>query len=80
MRNKMLLGRRNFSNWDRWYLEKLDDDTLRTDANAATKACGHGRLKHANGSYTDSGEHLGGVSRTVLDDYVPPVVLISDEE
>ena len=69
-----------FSDDDWWYLRKLDNDTLRIEANKATRAFGHGRLKHRDGSFTDIGGSSGGVTRTVLDDYQPPIVESSDEE
>jgi hypothetical protein len=69
-------GKTNFTFLEKWYLDKLDDDTLRKDANAATRATGHGRLRHKDGST----QVIGSVSRTVLDDYEPPLIISSDEE
>jgi hypothetical protein len=73
-------GKKDFSWNDQWYLRNLDNDILRKRANAATRAAGHGRLKHQDGSTSDIGNHLGGISRTVLDNYQPPLIPGSDEE
>jgi hypothetical protein len=73
-------GKKHFSWNEQWYLTKFDDDTFRENVNAATKAVGHGRLRHKDGSTSDIGNHLGGISRTVLDDYQPPLIPSSDEE
>ena len=61
-------------------LADLDNGRLRTAANHAVKAFGHGRVKMSDGSFIDIGRNCGGMTRTVLDDYVPLVVPSSDEE
>jgi len=58
----------------------LDSDKLRKQANDATKAYGHGRIKHANGSHTDIGSGTGGLTRTILDNWVPPVLSDADDD
>ena len=53
---------------------------LRKQANDATKAYGHGRIKHANGSFTDIGAETGGLTRTILDNWVAPVLPDADDD
>ena len=53
---------------------------MRTAANDAVRAFGHGRLKMSDGRFIDIGTNCGGMTRTVLDDWVPLVVTSSDEE
>ena len=49
-----------------------DSDQLRVEANKATIASGHGRLKRRNGEFDDIGGSTGGGTRRALDNYVPP--------
>ena len=58
---------------------------LRKQANDATKAYGHGRIKHANGSFTDIGAATGCLTRTTLDNWVAdanddPVLSEADDD
>jgi len=43
---------------------------LQEAANNATRRCGWGRIKHKDGSFEDVAPHIGGITRTVLDDHV----------
>ena len=52
-------------------LALLADDTLRKQANEATRISGFGRIKHEDGSYEDLAPHGGGIVRTVLDRMLP---------
>jgi hypothetical protein len=61
-------------------LQDFDSDKLRRQSNDATKAYGHGRIKHANGSHTDIGSATGGLTRTILDNWVPPVLSDADDD
>ena len=49
-----------------------DSDTLRVEANKATVASGHGRLKAQSGQFVDIGGSTGGGTRRALDNYIPP--------
>ena len=49
-------------------------------ANEVTKEHGHGRIKSADGSHVDIGPGVGGATRSLLDNFVPPVIVSSDEE
>ena len=48
-------------------LSDLRTGKLRHEANAATKASGWGRIKHADGSFEDITPNGGGIVRSVLD-------------
>jgi hypothetical protein len=73
-------GRTRFSDYELTLLLDLDSDQLRKLANNATKAYGHGRIKHANGSFTDIGAETGGLTRTILDNWVAPVLPDADDD
>ena len=73
-------GRTRFSDRELTLLLDLDSDKLRQQSNAATKAHGHGRIKHADGSFTDIGAEAGGLTRTFLDNWVAPVLPDADED
>ena len=73
-------GHTRFTSSQRTLLADLDSGRLRIAANDAVKAFGHGRLKMADGSFNDLGQHCGGMTRTILDDWVPIVVPPSDDE
>jgi hypothetical protein len=73
-------GRTRFSDYEVTLLLDLDSDQLRKLANNATKAYGHGRIKHANGSFTDIGAATGGLTRTILDNWVAPVLSVADDD
>jgi hypothetical protein len=75
---KRVAGRNRFSQGEQQMLKDLDSGALLLRANAATRASGHGRLKNADGTFQDIGAHTGGLARTVLDDWKPPV--LEDEE
>ena len=53
-------------------LEHLDSGELLRRANEATRASGHGRLRNQDGTFKDIG--TGGLLRTVLDNWMPPVL------
>ena len=53
-------------------LEQLDSGELLRIANEATRASGHGRLRNQDGTFKDIG--TGGLLRTVLDNWRPPVL------
>ena len=67
-------GRRNWSESDQDTLAKLDSGRLRMDSNDATKASGFGRVKLKDGPYVDIGPNTGGLTRTILDDFVPAAI------
>ena len=75
-------GRKNFNDHEQALLRDLASDTLRTQANAATRRSGWGRIKHLDGTYEDIAPHKGGIVRTVLDNIVVEVLCEeeSDEE
>jgi len=73
-------GRTRFSDRELTLLLDLDSDKLRQQSNAATKAHGHGRIKHADGSFTDIGAEAGGLTRTFLDNWVAPVLSDGDDD
>ena len=73
-------GKTKFTYSQMKLLADLDSGHLRTAANHAVKAFGHGRVKKIDGSFIDIGTNCGGMTRTVLDDWVPLVVPSSDEE
>ena len=75
-----LSGRKRFGDWEWKLLQDFDSDKLRRQSNDATKAYGHGRIKHANGSHTDIGAATGGLTRTILDNWVPPVLSDADDD
>ena len=56
----------------------LDSGSLQEAANHATNAFGHGRLRLDNGDFVDF--EPCGMTRGLLDNFVPPVVLCSDDE
>ena len=66
-------GRRNFSARQRAELALLANDTLRKEANKATRKSGFGRIKHEDGSYEDIARHGGGIVRTLLDHMTPHI-------
>ena len=53
-------------------LRLYDSDKLRVEANKATVASGHGRLKGRSGQFVDIGGSTGGGTRRALDNYIPP--------
>ena len=53
-------------------LRDLRNGTLLRQLNEATMAYGHGRLHCEDGSTLDIGGSTGGLTRHVLDHYVPP--------
>ena len=73
-------GQDNFTSEDHTFLRDFDSGKLRRLANEAGIAHGHGRIKYADGSHVDIGPGVGGATRSLLDNFVPPVVLSSDEE
>jgi hypothetical protein len=73
-------GRKIFGAWEWQLLQDFDSDQLRMQSNDATKAHGHGRIKHANGTHTDIGSAIGGLTRTILDNWVPPVLSDADDD
>jgi hypothetical protein len=68
---KRAAGRGRFSYGDQQLLRDFDTGDLLRQANAATRASGHGRLKNADGTFQDIGASTGGLARTVLDDWKP---------
>jgi hypothetical protein len=73
--NQRQSGRSRFGDWEWKLLKDFDSDKLRRQSNDATIAYGHGRIKNADGSVTDIGSETGGLTRTILDNWVPPAVL-----
>ena len=73
--NQRQSGRSRFGDWEWKLLKDFDSDKLRRQSNDATIAYGHGRIKNADGSVTDIGAETGGLTRTILDNWVPPDVL-----
>ena len=73
-------GFSKFTNYDMKVLSDFDSGKLCLQANEATKASGHGRLKKADGTFVDIGAETGGATRTILDDWVPPDVPASESE
>ena len=71
-------GHRKFSHQNKRTLEQYDAGRLFKWANESTLASGFGRIKRKDGSYVDIGRNAGGLTRTILDDYVPPVIEDSD--
>jgi len=65
-------GRTRFSKEDKQLLEDYDNGNLLRQANDATKASGHGRLRNSDGTFQDIGGSTGGLARTVLDNWEPP--------
>ena len=72
--------RLTFSDLDTTLLRDLDSGKLRKLCNDATKEFGHGRIRMSDGSHVDIGSNVGGATRTLLDDFQPPVIPSSDEE
>ena len=73
LRRSQKAGRSKFSARDLSELALLADDTLRTQANEATRYSGFGRIKHEDGSYEDIARHGGGIVRTLLDHMTPNI-------
>ena len=69
-----------FSKQDQALLDDLDTGKLRREANEATKAFGHGRIRMADGTYADIGSGTGGLTRTILDGFIPPLIALSSSE
>ena len=53
-------------------VREFESGHLRTKANDAVKAYGHGRLHARDGSHMDIGGNTGGLTRRLLDSYVIP--------
>ena len=70
----------NFARWGLKLLEELDNGQLRAAANRAANTFGHGRIRDSDGRFTDIGQNLGGITRTILDDYVPIEIPSSESE
>ena len=66
-------GRRKFSAWQQSELALLANDTLRKQANEATRKSGFGRIRHEDGSYEDIARDGGGIVRTLLDHTVATI-------
>ena len=73
-------GFSKFTHYEMKVLSDFDSDKLRKQANEATKASGHGRLKNADGTFIDIGAETGGLTRTILDNWVPPDFPSEDED
>ena len=72
--NKQSLKKRAaFSMKDNQQLKDLHSGKLLRVCNDATKAFGHGRIRHEDGHYVDIGPGTGGLTRTILDHFVPPI-------
>ena len=72
-------GFSKFTHYEMKVLSDFDSGKLRKQANEATKASGHGRLKNADGTFIDIGAETGGATRTILDNWVPPDFPSEDE-
>jgi hypothetical protein len=73
-------GRKRFSSAEQQMLDDLDSGFLLHRANEATRASGHGRLKNPDGTFQDIGAHMGGLARTVLDNWGPRVLPHEEDE
>ena len=58
--------------WQRDLLERWDSGELLRELNNAVAAWGHGRLRSADDEHLDIGGGTGGVSRRLIDGWVPP--------
>ena len=67
-------NKRRFSNDELQLLHDFDSGELLRQANDATRASGHGRLRSEDGTFQDIGASTGGLLRTVLDNWRPPVL------
>ena len=56
-------GDRDLSDQDMTLLDDFDTGKLRKQANNATTASGHGRIRFADGGYVDIGAEVGGAAR-----------------
>ena len=73
LRQSQKRGRRNFSARQQSELALLANDTLRKEANEATRKSGFGRIRHEDGSYEDIARDGGGIVRTLLDNTVATI-------
>ena len=64
-------SRETLSRSDHWWLERLDNDTLRRTANDLTIKSGHGSVRCRNGDVVMLGSNTLSHTRRVLDDFVP---------
>jgi hypothetical protein len=70
--------KRRFSNAELQLLHEFDTGELLREANDATRASGHGRLRSEDGSFQDIGASTGSLLRTVLDDWKPSTLQYVD--
>ena len=56
---------------DQWWLDRLDNDSLRRKANDLTIQSGHGTLHYKNGNTVLLGSNTDSNTRRVLDDFIP---------
>ena len=73
LRQSQKRGRRNFSARQQSELALLANDTLRKEANEATRKSGFGRIRHEDGRYEDIARDGGGIVRTLLDNTVATI-------
>ena len=71
LRRRQIAGRGTFSAKQQYELALLADDTLRKQANEATRISGFGRIKHEDGRFEDIARHGRGILRTLLDHMSP---------
>ena len=55
-------------------MRRLEASVLLSPTIKTTRASGHGRLRNQDGTVQDIGASTGGLLRTVLDDWRPPVL------
>ena len=75
LRRRRENGCRKFSAWQQSALKELDDGTLRSKANDATRQSGFGRIMNEDGSYQDIARHGGGIVKKLLDHVDPDAEL-----
>ena len=75
LRRKRENGCWKFSAWQQSALKELDDGTLRSKANDATRQSGFGRIMNEDGSYQDIARHGGGIVKKLLDHVDPDAEL-----
>ena len=71
-------NKRSFSNAELQLLHEFDIGELLREANDATRASGHGRLRSEDGSFQDDCSSTGSLLRTLLDDWKPSTLQYVD--